>query len=81
VALQRRRRAGRARPRSRPARRRDLKTITIVNNNHCLAQGVRNLNTAYGDRSHDRKGECFEYRETDFAQIARDLDCVGFTVE
>src|SRR6185295_1901279 len=64
------------------ARRRDIKTITIVNNNHCLAQGIRNLNIAYSGRTDQRrKGECFEYRETDFAALARDLDCVGFTVE
>ena len=63
------------------ARRRDIKTVTIVNNNHCLAQGVRNLNIAYGKRDSSRKGECFEYRETDFAKIARDFDCAGFTVE
>lgn len=63
------------------ARRRNIKTVTIVNNNHCLAQGVRNLDIAYGTRGHERKGECYEYRETDFARLARDLDCVGFTVE
>jgi acetolactate synthase-1/2/3 large subunit len=63
------------------ARRRGINTVTIVNNNHCLAQGVRNLNIAYGARDQSRKGECFEYRETDFAAIARDLDCIGFTVE
>jgi acetolactate synthase-1/2/3 large subunit len=64
------------------ARRRDIKTITIVNNNHCLSQGLRNLNIAYQGRAgQSRKGECFEYRETDFAALARDLDCVGYTVE
>lgn len=63
------------------ARRRGIKTVTIVNNNHCLAQGVRNLNIAYGERDQSRKGECFEYRETDFASLARDLDCAGYTVE
>jgi acetolactate synthase-1/2/3 large subunit len=63
------------------ARRRGIHTVTIVNNNGCLAQGVRNLNTAYGDRDQSRKGECFEYSNTDFAAIARDFDCAGFTVE
>ena len=64
------------------ARRRDIKTITIVNNNHCLSQGLRNLNIAYQGRAdQSRKGECFEYRETDFAALARDLDCAGYTVE
>ena len=63
------------------ARRRGINTVTIVNNNHCLAQGVRNLNIAYGTRDQGRKGECFEYRETDFAAMARNFDCAGFTVE
>ena len=45
--------------------------VTIVNNNHCLSQGLRNLNIAYEGRSEpNRKGECYEYRETDFAKVA-----------
>jgi acetolactate synthase I/II/III large subunit len=63
------------------ARRRGIKTVTIVNNNHCLSQGLRNLNIAYQGRDESRKGECFEYRETDFARIAQAMDCAGFTVE
>jgi acetolactate synthase-1/2/3 large subunit len=64
------------------ARRRNIKTVTIVNNNHCLSQGLRNLNTAYAGRSEpNRKGECFEYRETDFAKVAQSFDCFGTTVE
>ena len=64
------------------ARRRDIKTVTIVNNNHCLSQGLRNLNIAYEGRGEpNRKGECFEYRETDFAKVAHSFDCFGVTVE
>ncbi len=64
------------------ARRRNIKTVTIVNNNHCLSQGLRNLNIAYEGRAdHSRKGECFEYRETDFAKIAQSFDCFGVTVD
>ncbi|MGE0797560.1 MAG: thiamine pyrophosphate-binding protein [Lautropia sp.] len=63
------------------ARRWGLKTITIVNNNHCLSQGVRNLGLAYGTRPQDRMHECFLYRETDFAKIAQSFDCFGITVE
>ena len=33
------------------ARRRNIKTVTIVNNNHCLSQGLRNLNIAYEGRT------------------------------
>jgi acetolactate synthase-1/2/3 large subunit len=63
------------------ARRRNIKTITIVNNNHCLSQGLRNLNIAYAGREQNRKGECYEYRETDFAKVAQSFDCHGVTVE
>ena len=63
------------------ARRRGIKTVTIVNNNRCLSQGLRNLNIAYEGREQNRKGECFEYRDTDFARIAQTLDCDGYTVE
>ena len=64
------------------ARRRGIKTVTVVNNNHCLSQGLRNLNIAYGDRKdHSRKGECFEYLETDFAKIAQSFGCFGTTVD
>ena len=63
------------------ARRRGINTITVVNNNHCLAQGLRNLNIAYEGRSQERKSELFEYRPTDFAKVAQSFDCFGVTVE
>ncbi|MDM0053586.1 thiamine pyrophosphate-binding protein [Variovorax sp. J22R115] len=63
------------------ARRCGLKTITVVNNNHCLSQGVRNLDIAYQGRPEGRKSDCYVYRETDFARIAESFDCLGITVE
>ena len=64
------------------ARRWGLNTITIVNNNHCLSQGVKNLNIAYSHREEEgRKSECYVYRETDFAKVAQSFDCFGITVE
>jgi acetolactate synthase-1/2/3 large subunit len=64
------------------ARRRNIKTITIVNNNQCLAQGLKNLSIAYGNTPEpNRKNECYEFLETDFAQVARAFGCVGLTVE
>jgi acetolactate synthase-1/2/3 large subunit len=64
------------------ARRRNIKTVTIVNNNHCLSQGLGNLNKAYEGRGEpNRKGECYEYRETDFAKVAESFDCFGVTVD
>jgi acetolactate synthase-1/2/3 large subunit len=64
------------------ARRRNIKTVTIVNNNHCLSQGLRNLNIAYEGRAEpNHKDECYEYRETDFAKVAQSFDCFGVTVD
>jgi len=63
------------------ARRRGLHTVTIVNNNHCLSQGLRNLNIAYEGRESTLKGECYEYLDTDFAAVARAFGCHGETVE
>jgi acetolactate synthase-1/2/3 large subunit len=63
------------------ARRRGIKTVTVVNNNHSLSQGLRNLTAAYGVRDKTRMGECFEYRETDFARVAQAFDCYGTVVE
>lgn len=62
------------------ARRHRLNTITIVNNNHRLAQGRRNIDAAYQGRT-GNKEEIFVYRETDFAKLARDMDCFGIRVE
>jgi acetolactate synthase-1/2/3 large subunit len=63
------------------ARRRGLHTVTVVNNNHCLSQGLRNLNIAYEGRDQSLKGECYEYEDTDFAAVARAFGCHGETVE
>ncbi|RYY88435.1 MAG: thiamine pyrophosphate-binding protein, partial [Comamonadaceae bacterium] len=52
-----------------------------VNNNHCLSQGVRNLNIAYQGRAEGRKADCYVYEEHDFAAIARAYGCLGLTVE
>ncbi len=63
------------------ARRWGLNVIVVVNNNHCLAQGVRNLTLAYGSRTEGRMSDCYAYRETDFSAVARSFDCFGATVE
>jgi acetolactate synthase-1/2/3 large subunit len=64
------------------ARRRGIKTVTIVNNNRCLAQGVKNLGIAYSNTPEpNRRDECYEFLETDFAQIARAFGCFGVTVD
>ncbi len=64
------------------ARRRGIKTVTIVNNNQCLAQGLKNLTTAYGNTPEpNRKDECYTFVETDFAAIANAFGCLGLVVD
>jgi thiamine pyrophosphate-dependent acetolactate synthase large subunit-like protein len=56
--------------------------VTLVNNNRSLAQGLKNLSIAYGDTPEpNRKNECFEFLETDFAQIARSFGALGLVVD
>ena len=64
------------------ARRRKIKTVTIVNNNKSLAQGLKNLTTSYGNTpAPNRMDECYEFVDTDFAQIARAFGCMGLVVD
>jgi acetolactate synthase-1/2/3 large subunit len=64
------------------ARRRGIKTVTIVNNNKCLAQGVKNLSIAYSNTPEpNRRDECYEFLETDFAQITRAFGGFGVVVD
>ena len=54
------------------ARRRSIKTVTIVNNNHCLSQGLRNLNIAYEGRKdlgNTRKGDGVRYKGRGLIQL------------
>lgn len=63
------------------ARRRGIKTVTVVNNNGSLAQGLRNLTTAYGSRDKSNIAECYAYSDTDFARVAQSFGCFGVTVD
>ncbi|MCC7271019.1 MAG: thiamine pyrophosphate-binding protein [Alphaproteobacteria bacterium] len=62
------------------ARRHGIDTVTIVNNNGCLAQGARSIEAAYEGRN-GNKDEIYVFRPTDFAGIARSMDCFGVRVE
>ena len=61
------------------ARRWNLKTITVVNNNGCLAQGLKNLRIAQigGERMKD----CYQFIQQDLAGIAESFGCTGLRVE
>jgi acetolactate synthase-1/2/3 large subunit len=52
-----------------------------MNNNNCLGQGLRNLTLAYKGYDEANKGECYEFRDTDFSKVAQTFDCFGTVVE
>jgi acetolactate synthase-1/2/3 large subunit len=62
------------------ARRYGIKTVTVVNNNRCLAQGLANINVAYQGHK-GKKEEIYAFRPTDFAKVAESMDCLGLVVE
>ena len=62
------------------AKRWNLRTITVVNNNGVLAQGLKNLRIAQIEGG-QRMGDCFEFVQQDFAQIAKVFGCVGLHVD
>ncbi|MBT2305107.1 thiamine pyrophosphate-binding protein [Variovorax paradoxus] len=61
------------------AKRWDLRTITIVNNNGCLAQGLKNLRLAQVDGG--KMADCFQFIQQDFAAIAKSFGCTGIRVD
>ncbi|MEN9418056.1 MAG: hypothetical protein RI988_1676 [Pseudomonadota bacterium] len=63
------------------ARRWGIKTVTVVNNNSQLAQGVPNIDLVYQGRDTSRKHEIHAFREMDFARLAAAHDCLGVRVE
>ncbi|MEO8923826.1 MAG: thiamine pyrophosphate-binding protein [Caldimonas sp.] len=61
------------------ARRWNLATVTIVNNNGQLGQGLRNLRTAYAGRD-GRMDELYKFKPLDYAAIAESFGCNGIRV-
>jgi acetolactate synthase-1/2/3 large subunit len=60
--------------------RRGIKTVTVVNNNHCLRQCLEGVNRAYGGKLGNRDEMCM-YRDVNFARIAQEMGCLGIRVE
>ncbi|TPG23498.1 thiamine pyrophosphate-binding protein [Variovorax guangxiensis] len=60
------------------AKRWGLHTITVVNNNGCLAQGLSSLRKA--QIGGERMGDCYQFIQQDFADIARSFGCKGLSV-
>jgi acetolactate synthase-1/2/3 large subunit len=62
------------------ASRYGIATVTIVNNNSGLGQAIPGITRAYGARSGDIEG-CYHFRDTNYANIAREMGCLGIRVE
>lgn len=67
-------------PEMETARRWGINTITIVNNNTRLAQGLRNLTNAHKGIS-GRMEDLFTFAPTNYAAIAEAFGCLGIRVE
>ena len=62
------------------ARRYGIPVIVVVNNNSCLAQGARAISEAYENQP-GNPGEIHNFRHSNFAAIAKAMDCNGIRVE
>ncbi len=62
------------------ARRHNIHTVTVVNNNNGFSQGIEDVHKMYGDRPGDPT-ELYRFEKISFAQIARDMGCFGIRVE
>ena len=57
-----------------------INTVTIVNNNGGLGQGIPGINRAYGDRAGKRE-DLYRFRDVNFGRIAQEMGCLGIRVE
>ena len=57
-----------------------IKTITIVNNNHCFSQCSAGVDKAYGDTP-GNKDSLYRFRDVSFARVAEEMGCLGIRVD
>jgi acetolactate synthase-1/2/3 large subunit len=62
------------------ARRFNINTVTIINNNGGLAQGIKDVHAVYGDRP-GKPEELYRFEPVSFARIAQEMGCAGIRVE
>lgn len=62
------------------ARRHNINTVTIINNNGGFGQGIKDIHTMYGDTK-GNKEELYAFSPVNFANIAREMGCWGRRVE
>jgi acetolactate synthase-1/2/3 large subunit len=61
------------------ARRCNIKTVTVVNNNSALGQCLKPIQKLYGNRAGNPDEMC-KFRDVSFAGIAREMGCLGIRV-
>lgn len=61
------------------ARRHNMNTVTIINNNGGLAQGIPDIRVVYGDRP-GKPEELYRFDSVNFARIAQEMGCLGLRV-
>jgi acetolactate synthase-1/2/3 large subunit len=57
-----------------------IATVTVVNNNSGLAQGIPDIRKIYAGRD-GRPEELYKFSGVNFARIAGEMGCVGIRVE
>ena len=62
------------------ARRFNINTVTIVNNNNGLAQGIPDIEKIYSGRNGSPE-ELYRFARVDFSRIAEEMGCLGIRVE
>lgn len=62
------------------ARRHNINTVTILNNNSGLAQGIDDIQAVYGNRPGSPE-ELYRFEPVNFAGIAREMGCFGIRIE
>jgi acetolactate synthase-1/2/3 large subunit len=62
------------------ARRFNINTVTIVNNNSGLAQGIPDVEKVYSGRDGSPE-ELYRFESVNFARIAEEMGCLGIRVE
>jgi acetolactate synthase-1/2/3 large subunit len=62
------------------ASRFNINTVTIINNNGGLAQGIDDIHSVYGGRA-GNPGELYRFKPVSFARIAQEMGCFGVRVE
>lgn len=62
------------------ARRHRINTVTIINNNNGLAQGITDIHNVYGERPGTPE-VLYRFEPVNFSRIAQEMGCLGIRVE